>query len=338
MQCENKSGPPHGHQEQDTALSRRRFMTRMAVAGVTIAAAGSASLWLYDPKGPKGGGGKAASLTIPDFSVGSAVKKVAVARGEDRAKTLAAALAAMGGIGQFIRKGDRVLVKVNAAFASPSILSATTHPALVGEVIRLCLQAGAAEVVVSDNPINDPDSCFRLTGIAEATEKAGGKLVLPRAPYFKPYTLENATLIRRWPVLYEPLRGINKLIGVAPVKDHNRAGASMSMKNWYGLLGGRRNVFHQDVHTLISELAVMIKPTFVILDGTTTMMTNGPTGGATSDLKPTNTMIVSTDQVAADAFGCTLLGRQISDLPYIEKAASLGCGTADLKAIKVEEV
>ena len=40
------------------------------------------------------------------------------------------------------------------------------------------------------------------------------------------------------------------------------------------------------------------------------MMTNGPTGGSLADLKATNTMIVSTDQVAADAFGATLLGRQ----------------------------
>ena len=37
-----------------------------------------------------------------------------------------------------------------------------------------------------------------------------------------------------------------KVIGVAPVKDHNLCRASMTTKNWYGLLGGRRNQFHQD--------------------------------------------------------------------------------------------
>ena len=51
---------------------------------------------------------------------------------------------------------------------------------------------------------------------------------------------------------------MNKLIGLAPVKDHHRSGARMTMKNWYGLLGGRRNVFHQDIHTLIKELALMV--------------------------------------------------------------------------------
>jgi uncharacterized protein (DUF362 family) len=89
----------------------------------------------------------------------------------------------------------------------------------------------------------------------------------------------------------------------------------MTMKNWYGLLGGRRNIFHQDVHGIIEELAMMVSPTLVILDGTWTMMTNGPTGGSLSDLKQTNTMIVSTDQVAADSFGATLLGKSPEDLP-----------------------
>ncbi len=117
---------------------------------------------------------------------------------------------------------------------------------------------------------------------------------------------------------------------MAPLKDHHRSGASMIMKNWYGLLGGRRNIFHQDIHGIITELAVMVKPSFVILDATTSMMTNGPTGGSLSDLKNTHTMIVvSTDQVAADAFGASLLGRSLDELPFIGKAEAAGVGTAD---------
>ena len=41
----------------------------------------------------------------------------------------------------------------------------------------------------------------------------------------------------------------------------------MTMKNWYGLLGGRRNQFHQDIHGIVSDLALMMKPTLTILDG-----------------------------------------------------------------------
>jgi len=107
----------------------------------------------------------------------------------------------------------------------------------------------------------------------------------------------------------------------------------MIMKNWYGLLGGRRNMFHQDIHTIITELAMMVKPTLVILDGTFSMITNGPTGGSLDDLKQTNTMIVSTDQVAADAVGATLLGRPLSALPFITRAAAAGVGTADYESL-----
>jgi uncharacterized protein (DUF362 family) len=64
------------------------------------------------------------------------------------------------------------------------------------------------------------------------------------------------------------------------------------------------------------------------------MMTNGPTGGSLDDLKQTNTMIVSTDQVAADAFGATLLGKSAASLPFIAKAAAAGRGTMDYDSLK----
>ena len=81
---------------------------------------------------------------------------------------------------------------------------------------------------------------------------------------------------------------------------------------------------------------MMLKPSLVILDGTTTMMSNGPTGGSLSDLKHTNTMIVSTDQVAADAYGATLLGKDLSRLTFIAKAQERGVGTADYSSLNPE--
>jgi uncharacterized protein (DUF362 family) len=112
----------------------------------------------------------------------------------------------------------------------------------------------------------------------------------------------------------------------------------MVMKNWYGLLGGRRNIFHQDIQTIIAELAHMVTPTMVVLDATTTMISNGPTGGSLADLKETRTLIVGTDQVAVDAFGATLLGKTAADLPFIAKAEALGAGSADYRALSPIEV
>jgi uncharacterized protein (DUF362 family) len=75
-----------------------------------------------------------------------------------------------------------------------------------------------------------------------------------------------------------------------------------------------------------------------VLDGTTSMMTNGPTGGSLADLKETHTLIAGTDQVAVDACGATLLGKTAADLPFIAKAAELGAGTADYRSLSPIEV
>jgi len=317
----------------NTPASRRDFIVRTTKAGLAIAAVGTVGVVLHDRKGPSANA-SAETVLVPDFSVTGVGRRLSIVSGSDRIKTVNRALQALGGIEQFIKPGDRVVLKVNAAFASPAALGATTHPDLVSEVVRLCLRAGAAAVRVTDNPINDPASCFTLTGIAKAAESAGARVILPDAAAFRPTTVAGGRLIQDWPLLFEPLRGATKLIGIAPVKDHHRSGASMTMKNWYGLLGGRRNVFHQDIHTIIFELAQMVRPTLVILDGTNTMMSNGPTGGSLEDLKATKTMIASTDQVAADAFGATLLGKTVADLPFIIKAAAAGLGTADFESLK----
>ncbi|MCE9612654.1 MAG: DUF362 domain-containing protein [Lentisphaerae bacterium] len=239
-------------------------------------------------------------------------------------------------MGAFVRRGERVLLKVNAAFATPPIVGATTHPEFLEAVIAHCRAAGAAEVLVTDNPINDPATCFRLTGIAAACERAGATLVMPTDGAFQRYTQSGGRLLCDWPVLAGPLAGVDRVIGLAPIKDHHRSGASLSLKNWYGLLGGRRNVFHQDIHTIITELALMFRPTLVMLDGTESMISNGPTGGSTADLKPTRTIIASTDPVAADSLGVTLLGRRAEDLPYLAQASARGAGRMDVERMDVK--
>jgi uncharacterized protein (DUF362 family) len=324
--------------ETDQAINRREFLGRCTRAGLSVAAAGAIGIGRYDHDGPAAPTGSVQVLNIPDYSVEKMSGKICIAHGSDRALTTRQAFAALGGMAAFIQPGERVLLKVNAAFASPPALGATTHPDLVSAVARLCFEAGASRVTVTDNPINDPASCFALTGIEKTARQAGADVVLPRESYFKRFNVTGGRLIVDWPVLHRPLANADRIIGLAPVKDHHRSGASMTLKNWYGLLGGRRNIFHQDVHTLIQELAMMIKPTVVVLDGTQSMMQNGPTGGSLSDLKPTGTVIVSTDPVAADAVGAALLGRLPEALPYIAKAERVGAGTADYRSLDLQEI
>jgi uncharacterized protein (DUF362 family) len=315
---------------------RRWFLGRLVRAGLGTLGMGALGWAFWDRRGPMPGEKSAADDPLPDFSIPDQPKRLAVVHGDERGANVIAAVAALGGMERFIRAGDRVLLKVNAAFASPPVLGATTHPEVVNQVARMCFQAGARQVLVTDNPINDPASCFALSGIAAAAQAAGARVILPDARRFEPYSLPGGRLIRHWPLLREPLRQVEKVIGLAPVKDHHRSGASMTLKNWYGLLGGRRNIFHQEIHTIIAELSLLIRPTLVILDGTLSMMRNGPTGGSLDDLKPTRTLIAGTDPVAVDAAGAALLDKTVDDLPHLRMAERLGAGTADYRSLLVK--
>lgn len=320
----------------DPEINRRDFLKRVAGASAVAIGACGLGFALYDRSGPPPAPEQKVLRGLGDFSikdVPAGQKRMAVVRGTDRAAMFEQGVRALGGMERFVAKGDRVLIKVNAAFASPAALGATTHPELLDAVAGACVKAGAAQVSVTDNPINNPESCFEITGLAGAARQAGARIVIPRASLFSPATLPGGQLIKDWPVLAGAFTGVTKVIALAPVKDHARAGASMLLKNMYGLLGGRRNVFHQNINGIISELALLVRPTLSVLDGTVAMMTNGPTGGSLSDLKATGTLVVTTDPVAGDALGAELLGRALDDIPYIRMAQDAGAGTADYKSL-----
>ncbi|WP_435547300.1 DUF362 domain-containing protein [Desulfobacterium sp. N47] len=176
--------------------SRREFMVRSSKAGLLILSSGIVGGFFYN-RNDSVSSVKTESITaLPDFSIKEKAGKMAIVKGDDRVKTINLALKAIGGIEAFINKGDRVLLKVNAAFASPPVLSATTNPELLKEVIRLCYAAGALSVVVTDNPINDQTACFSLTGIESAAKSCGAKIILPEESLFAPLSIEGGNLTR----------------------------------------------------------------------------------------------------------------------------------------------
>ncbi|MHC4473778.1 MAG: DUF362 domain-containing protein, partial [Planctomycetota bacterium] len=227
--------------------------------------------------------------------------------------------------------------KPNAAFDRPAWQGATTSPAVLEAVVAACRRAGAADVIVTDNPIHAPEGCFRKTGLGAAAERAGGRIVLPRAAAFRPVSLPG-TLLHGWPVLLDPLRRATKVIGIAPVKDHNLARASLTLKNWYGLLGGPRNRLHQKIDEAIADLAALVVPTLSVLDGTRILFRNGPTGGSPEDVVSGDLVALATDGVALDAFGATLLDLDPGDLGYLELAEARGLGTADYASLSPREI
>ncbi len=329
---------------------RRRLLKGLgAVAGLSLGA-GYAALappgWpgsLRDPDGERGKP-RPRALRLPEggFAVepSGVLPLLGVARGSRVDAMLRAAVDAIGGIRRFVSAGDVVLVKPNVAFERSAPLGATTSPEVVAALVRLCREAGASEVRVADNPIESPAACFERSGVRKAAVDAGARVYLPTAADFRLLETPGATHIARWPFFWRPFAGVTKVIGVAPVKDHNLCRASMTTKNWYGLLGGRRNQLHQDIHGIVADLALMLRPTFVVLDGTRVLWRSGPTGGSLADVREGRTLVASTDSLAADAFGWDdLLGRAGEPLPaYFAKAASRGLGTPDWRSANAREV
>jgi uncharacterized protein (DUF362 family) len=249
------------------------------------------------------------------------------AREEQALAMVKAALDAMGGVSHFIQKGDVVVIKPNVAFDKNPDLAATTQPDTVAAVTRLCLGAGARKVIVADNPINNPESCFYKTKVGEAAIRAGAELMLPKDSYFEQLYIGGETITSTWRMFYRPFREATKVIGISPVKDHNLCKATVTLKNWYGLLGNPRNQFHQNIHGIISDFALMMKPSLVIADGRKLLMRNGPTGGSLNDVKRGDTMVVGTDSVAVDSWCVVkLLERPRDQIIYLDKAIARGLG------------
>jgi len=120
-------------------------------------------------------------LKTSDFTVPTekSLPQIALARNTDHVAALHASLDAVGGIKRFIRKGDRVTIKPNVGWDRTPEQGADTNPMLVGEMARLCLAAGAAIVIVTDVPFNEPRRCFLRSGIRAEAEKAGAIVILP---------------------------------------------------------------------------------------------------------------------------------------------------------------
>jgi uncharacterized protein (DUF362 family) len=326
--------------EPDSGISRREFILRAGAAGALLAgsAVGGHAIWQRNHFVP--GFEPEKGLQLPDYSIkpSKTLPSLAIAHGTDYDKTIRAVVGALGGMGRFIQKGDVVVLKPNVAFDRPPALAATTHPETLRTVAKLVLEAGAAKVFVADNPINSPSGCFLKSGLTAVASDMNLDLMYPEASSFAPLQLAGEVL-KHWTFFHEPFKRATKVIGIAPCKDHNLCRASMTMKNWYGLLGGRRNQFHQYIHSIVSDFALMMKPTLVLLDGMNVLMKNGPTGGRLSDVKQMNTVVAGTDMVAVDSCGYThLLGRDLAELTYIHKAHDRGLGNKNWQDLLHKEV
>ncbi|MEP7362654.1 MAG: DUF362 domain-containing protein [Acidobacteriota bacterium] len=117
------------------------------------------------------------------------------------------------------------------------------------------------------------------------------------------------------------------IVSVAKMKTHHWAGATLSMKNLFGLVPGsiygwpKNKLHHIGIPRSIVELNRTFRNTFAIVDGIVGMEGNGPIQGKP---KHAGVLVMGPDVVAVDATCCRIMGINPDKVEYLDLAANLG--------------
>ncbi len=317
-----------------TEENRRTFIKRTIAAGAGAVGTAALTALLHDK-----GRAMADRAEQGEVALGkdhrterpAGASRLAVAEGPGPARNARAAVEVLGGMGAFVKKGETVLVKPNVGWDRTPEQGANTTPEVVGEIVRMCLEAGAGKVIVTDHCCNDPRRAFFRSGIGKAAQEAGAKVLLPDAAGFSNTDLGGKHL-GVWPIV-RPFLEADRVINCPIAKHHSLTRATLCMKNWYGILGGRRDRLHQEIDEGIAELYAFARPTLSFLDATRVLMRGGPQGGNLGDVERRDTVAAGVDEVALDAFGATLFGLSPAEVGSITAAEKLGLGTSDYESL-----
>jgi len=303
-------------------MDRRTFIINQARAGLVLAGA--------------------AGLGLPArvLSAGTPDPDLSVVKGDPGPATRAA-VELLGGMSRFVKKGQRVVIKPNMSFARPVEAGANTHPAVVRELAAMCREAGAGRVLVLDNPLAEAEACLERSGIAAACRDLDEGMVhqVENPRLFAPADIPGAVALTRTEVMREVLKA-EVLIAAPAAKSHSSAGVSLSLKGMMGLVLNRRD-FHwkYDLDEAIVDLASLLKPALVVIDGSRVLSSGGP--GGPGKILGARTIIASTDMVAADATAVESFewyGRRFkaSQVRHLKLAAQRGLGRLDVAGLKVK--
>ncbi len=259
---------------------------------------------------------------------------VAVAQGTDYARTTRNALAALGGIGRFVKPGAVVVVKPNMGCDRSAEQGANTHPQVVRAIVEECLRAGAKKVKVFDRTCNDERRCYVNSGIEPALRGMKNVEVkhLEEERYRK--VALNGKVLKEWGLYGEALSA-DVYINVPVAKHHTLAKLTLGLKNVMGIMGGNRGAIHQHIDEALADVNAVFRPHLTVIDATRILTDHGPQGGNLADVKVLNKVIASTDTVAADAYATTLFGLRPEEIAVTVAAHRRGLGEMNLKKIRI---
>jgi uncharacterized protein (DUF362 family) len=268
----------------------------------------------------------------------SAIPDLVAVKGNDPETITRAAIEALGGMGRFVHPGAKVVVKPNVCVSYRTYqYAATTNPWVVGALVKMALEAGAASVSVMDFPYGgDATTAYATSGIAAQVKAAGGKMVVMSSRGWVNTKIPKGKWLKA-SAIYQDILKADVIINVPIAKTHGSARLTLGMKNLMGVVRDR-SAMHGNLAQSIADLNTRIKPQLTVVDAVRILTANGPSGGRLRDVKPMNTVIASPDVVAADSYAARLFGRKPSDLAYVRIGASMGLGQSDLSKLNIREI
>ena len=287
--------------------------------------------------------GLQAALNSNTIAVESAPDLVAVMGGEPEAM-LDKALEALGGIGNFVKKGQKIVIKPNIGWDRKPEMAGCTNPQLIGALVKKCISAGASKVTVFDNTCDDWKKCYASSGIEDAVKAAGG-LIIPGNDdkyYSKTISLPKGVKLKTAKV-HEVLIEADAWINVPILKHHGGAKFSCAMKNLMGIVVDPQYFHANDLHQCIADICTWEKkPILNIVDAYRILFQNGPQGKSAADVNLAKSLIASKDIIAADTAALQFFNQvkklELEAVSHITMGQSHKLGTTDLKSLNIKRI
>ena len=259
-------------------------------------------------------------------------------RGNDLVAMFDRAMREMGGMSQWVKTGQTVVVKPNIGWDVVPERAANTNPELVGAIVRHCLEAGASRVTVFDHTCDNWQRSYRNSGIEAAARDAGARIVPGNFERnYRDVTIPGAVRLKEAKV-HEQIMDNDVFINVPVLKHHSSTTLTIAMKNLMGIVWDRRFWHRNDLHQCIADFCLYRKPDLNIVDAMLVMTRNGPRGTSTADLVRKNSLLVSSDVVAVDAASALIFGEQPENVGHMRIAQEMGIGSLDLSQLNIQRV
>ena len=235
-----------------------------------------------------------------------------------------------GGMGRFVKKGERILLKPNLLSAKPSEKAVTTPPEVVRAIIGLVRRAGATPVVGDSPGLGSALKVARRCGVLDVCVQTNTPLVDLKTLVI----VENpgGHTFKRLEIAREALE-FDGIINIPKVKTHAQMYLTLGVKNLFGCVPGKRKpqwhlsagVDGLQFASMLLDLAAFLSPRLTIADGIVAMEGNGPGSG---DPRELGLVFCSADCLAMDAVIAGVLGADPQKTPILRAALSRGLTSA----------